>query len=86
MRHSQRQATKGASALTGINVLRLINKPAAAVIASGLNEKPTRKRNVLIFNLGGGTFYVSFLTIEEGIFEVKLTSNDTHQDLRVVRE
>lgn len=77
---SQRQATKDAGAIAGLNVLRIINEPTAAAIAYGLDKKATRKgeQNVLIFDLGGGTFDVSLLTIEEGIFEVKATAGDTH--------
>jgi len=75
---SQRQATKDAGAIAGLNVLRIINEPTAAAIAYGLDRKSTKERNVLIFDLGGGTFDVSLLTIEEGIFEVKATAGDTH--------
>ncbi|XP_020231285.1 heat shock 70 kDa protein [Cajanus cajan] len=77
---SQRQATKDAGAISGLNVLRIINEPTAAAIAYGLDKKASRKgeQNVLIFDLGGGTFDVSLLTIEEGIFEVKATAGDTH--------
>ncbi|PIL29071.1 transporter [Ganoderma sinense ZZ0214-1] len=75
---SQRQATKDAGTITGLNVLRIINEPTAAAIAYGLDKKTTGKRNVLIFNLGGRTFDVSLLTIKEGIFEVKATAGDTH--------
>jgi len=74
---SQRQATKDAGAISGMNVLRIINEPTAAAIAYGLDKKGAEK-NVLIFDLGGGTFDVSLLTIEEGIFEVKATAGDTH--------
>lgn len=74
---SQRQATKDAGAISGLNVLRIINEPTAAAIAYGLDKKG-REKNVLIFDLGGGTFDVSLLTIEEGIFEVKATAGDTH--------
>jgi heat shock 70kDa protein 1/2/6/8 len=74
---SQRQATKDAGAIAGLNVLRIINEPTAAAIAYGLDKKGQEK-NVLIFDLGGGTFDVSLLTIEEGIFEVKATAGDTH--------
>jgi len=74
---SQRQATKDAGAISGLNVLRIINEPTAAAIAYGLDKKGDEK-NVLIFDLGGGTFDVSLLTIEEGIFEVKATAGDTH--------
>jgi len=79
---SQRQATKDAGAIAGLNVLRIINEPTAAAIAYGLDKKDGAtgqgERNVLIFDLGGGTFDVSLLTIEEGIFEVKATAGDTH--------
>lgn len=75
---SQRQATKDAGAIAGLNVLRIINEPTAAAIAYGLDKKGQAERNVLIFDLGGGTFDVSILTIEDGIFEVKSTSGDTH--------
>merc|ERR1712013_10090 len=76
---SQRQPTKDAGVISGINVLRIINGPTAAAIAYGLDKKKgTQESNVLIFDLGGGTFDVSILTIEEGIFEVKSTAGDTH--------
>jgi len=75
---SQRQATKDAGLIAGLNVLRIINEPTAAAIAYGLDKKTTGEKNVLIFDLGGGTFDVSLLTIEEGIFEVKATAGDTH--------
>lgn len=101
---SQRQATKDAGTISGLNVLRIINEPTAAAIAYGLDKKVTSwkkfqqwcatfhaavsnfccslqvgsERNVLIFDLGGGTFDVSILTIEDGIFEVKSTAGDTH--------
>jgi len=75
---SQRQATKDAGLIAGLNVLRIINEPTAAAIAYGLDKRTEGERNVLIFDLGGGTFDVSLLTIEEGIFEVKATSGDTH--------
>ena len=75
---SQRQATKDAGTISGMNVLRIINEPTAAAIAYGLDKKVGVERNVLIFDLGGGTFDVSVLTIEDGIFEVKSTSGDTH--------
>lgn len=75
---SQRQATKDAGTIAGLNVLRIINEPTAAAIAYGLDKKVSGERNVLIFDLGGGTFDVSVLTIEDGIFEVKSTSGDTH--------
>merc|ERR1711981_1066251 len=76
---SQRQATKDAGVISGLNVLRIINEPTAAAIAYGLDKKKgSAECNVLIFDLGGGTFDVSILTIEEGIFEVKSTAGDTH--------
>uniref|UniRef100_A0A3Q3ICN8 Uncharacterized protein n=1 Tax=Monopterus albus TaxID=43700 RepID=A0A3Q3ICN8_MONAL len=75
---SQRQATKDAGVIAGLNVLRIINEPTAAAIAYGLDKGKTGERNVLIFDLGGGTFDVSILTIEDGIFEVKSTAGDTH--------
>ena len=75
---SQRQATKDAGLIAGLDVLRIINEPTAAAIAYGLDKKVEGERNVLIFDLGGGTFDVSLLTIEEGIFEVKATAGDTH--------
>uniref|UniRef100_A0A915JH66 Heat shock protein 70 n=1 Tax=Romanomermis culicivorax TaxID=13658 RepID=A0A915JH66_ROMCU len=75
---SQRQATKDAGTIAGLNVLRIINEPTAAAIAYGLDKKASGERNVLIFDLGGGTFDVSVLTIEDGIFEVKSTAGDTH--------
>ncbi|RLN09316.1 tubulin-folding cofactor C [Panicum miliaceum] len=77
---SQRQATKDAGVISGLNVMRIINEPTAAAIAYRLDKKAsnTGEKNVLIFDLGGGTFDVSLLTIEEGIFEVKATAGDTH--------
>ncbi|MEQ2171685.1 70-kilodalton heat shock protein, partial [Goodea atripinnis] len=75
---SQRQATKDAGVISGLNVLRIINEPTAAAIAYGLDKGKRGERNVLIFDLGGGTFDVSILTIEDGIFEVKATAGDTH--------
>lgn len=74
---SQRQATKDAGVIAGLEVLRIINEPTAAAIAYGL-DKGGSERNVLIFDLGGGTFDVSLLSIEEGVFEVKATAGDTH--------
>ncbi|KAL2501099.1 Adenosinetriphosphatase [Forsythia ovata] len=77
---SQRQATNDAGAIAGLNVMRLINEPTAAAIAYDLDKKTSRtgEKNVSIFDLGGRTFDVSLLTIEEGIFEVKATASDTH--------
>ncbi len=74
----QRQSTKDAGTIAGLNVLRIINEPTAACIAYGLDKKATGERNVLIFDLGGGTSNVSLLTVEEGIFEVKATAGDNH--------
>merc|ERR1711870_63142 len=75
---SQRQATKDAGTISGLNVLRIINEPTAAAIAYGLDKKGSGERNILIYDMGGGTFDVSILTIEDGIFEVKATAGDTH--------
>ncbi|XP_044313123.1 heat shock 70 kDa protein cognate 2 [Drosophila rhopaloa] len=76
---SQRQATKDAGSIAGLNVLRIINEPTAAALAYGLDKNLKGERNVLIFDLGGGTFDVSILTIDEGsLFEVKATAGDTH--------
>merc|ERR1711988_2100214 len=76
---SQRQATKDAGVIAGLNIIRIINEPTAAAIAYGLDKKRDEKEsNVLIFDLGGGTFDVSILSIEGGIFEVKSTAGDTH--------
>jgi len=75
---SQRQATKDAGLIAGLNVMRIINEPTAAAIAYGLDKKDAEEKNVLIFDLGGGTFDVSLLSIEDGIFEVKSTAGDTH--------
>ncbi|XP_038626035.1 LOW QUALITY PROTEIN: heat shock cognate 71 kDa protein-like [Tachyglossus aculeatus] len=75
---SQRQATKDAGTIAGLNVLHIINEPTAAAIAFGLGKKVGAERNVLISDLGGGTFDVSILTIGDGIFEVKSTAGDTH--------
>jgi len=79
---SQRQATKDAGKISGLNVLRIINEPTAAAIAYGLDRKHDgdgeEEQNVLIFDLGGGTFDVSLLSIDDGVFEVKATAGDTH--------
>jgi len=74
---AQRQATKDAGTIAGLNVLRIINEPTAAAIAYGLDKKGG-ERNILVFDLGGGTFDVSLLTIDEGVFEVVATNGDTH--------
>nr|KAG5690346.1 hypothetical protein BaRGS_001268 [Batillaria attramentaria] len=76
---SQRQATKDAGAIAGLNVLRIINEPTAAALAYGLDKSVKGDKNILIFDLGGGTFDVSILSISEGsLFEVKSTAGDTH--------
>ena len=75
---SQRQATKDAGAIAGLNIIRIINEPTAAAIAYGMDNKSTKEKTVLIFDLGGGTFDVSLLSIDDGIFEVKATAGDTH--------
>ena len=75
---AQRQATKDAGVIAGLNVLRIINEPTAAAIAYGLDKGSQKERNVLIFDLGGGTFDVSILSIDNGVFEVKATGGDTH--------
>ncbi|RIB18929.1 heat shock protein 70 family, partial [Gigaspora rosea] len=75
---AKRQATKDAGMIAGLNVLYTINEPTAAAIAYGLDKKASGERNVLIFDLGGGTFDVTLLTIEEGIFEVKATAGDAY--------
>ncbi|KAI4467293.1 heat shock protein 70kda [Holotrichia oblita] len=76
---SQRQATKDAGVIAGLNVMRIINEPTAAALAYGLDKNLKGEKNVLIFDLGGGTFDVSILTIDEGsLFEVRATAGDTH--------
>ena len=75
---SQRQATKDAGLIAGLNVLRIINEPTAAAIAYGLDKKTNGEQNVLIFDCGGGTHDLSVLTLDDGIFEVKATAGDTH--------
>jgi L1 cell adhesion molecule like protein len=75
---AQRQATKDAGRIAGLNVLRIINEPTAAALAYGLDKQKGAEQKVLIFDLGGGTFDVSLLTIDEGVFEVKATAGDTH--------
>lgn len=75
---SQRQATKDAGAIAGLNVLRIINEPTAAAIAYGLDKKSSKERNIMIFDCGGGTHDVSIITVEDAVFEVKATGGDTH--------
>ena len=84
---SQRQATKDAGKIAGLNVLRIINEPTAAALAYGLDKKKEEK--IAVFDLGGGTFDISILEIGEGVFEVKATNGDTHLggedfDLRLI--
>jgi heat shock protein 5 len=74
---AQRQATKDAGTISGLNVLRIINEPTAAAIAYGLDKK-AKEKNILVYDLGGGTFDVSILTIDDGVFEVLATNGDTH--------
>jgi len=74
---AQRQATKDAGTIAGLNVLRIINEPTAAALAYGLDKK-AKEKNILVYDLGGGTFDVSILTIDEGLFEVLATNGDTH--------
>merc|ERR1719238_1089426 len=73
---AQRQATKDAGAIAGMNVQRIINEPTAAAIAYGLDKKT--EQNIIVYDLGGGTFDVSLLTIDNGVFEVVATAGDTH--------
>jgi len=75
---AQRQATKDAGTIAGLNVLRIINEPTAAAIAYGMDNKSSKEKHVLIFDCGGGTHDVTLLSIEDGIFEVKATAGDSH--------
>jgi heat shock protein 1/8 len=75
---AQRQATKDAGNIAGLDVLRIINEPTAAAIAYGLDNVKNGEQTILVFDLGGGTFDVSLLSIDEGVFEVKATAGDTH--------
>jgi heat shock protein 1/8 len=75
---AQRQATKDAAVIAGINVLRIINEPTAAAIAYGMDNKSSKEKHVIIFDCGGGTHDVTLLSIEDGIFEVKATAGDSH--------
>jgi len=75
---NQRRSTKDAAQIAGLEVLRIINEPTAAALAYGLKESNEELRNVLIFDLGGGTFDVSVLALEDGVFEVKATNGNTH--------
>ncbi len=82
---AQRQATKDAGTIAGLTVMRIINEPTAAAIAYGMDKKEGEK-NVLVFDLGGGTFDVSLLTIDNGVFEVVATNGDTHLGKRLGKE
>jgi len=75
---AQRQATKDAGAICGLNVLRIINEPTAAAIAYGLDQNNDKEKNIIIYDVGGGTLDVTLLALDDGIFEVKATSGDTH--------
>jgi len=75
---AQRQATKDAGIIAGLNVMRIINEPTAAAIAYGMDKDKEGEKNILVFDLGGGTFDVSLLTIDSGVFEVVATNGDTH--------
>lgn len=75
---AQRLATKDAGTISGMNVLRMINEPTAAAIAYGLDQGTKKEKNILVFDLGGGTFDVTVLTIDNGVFEVIATNGDTH--------
>ena len=75
---AQRQATKDAGMICGLNVLRIINEPTAAAIAYGLDQKSEQEKHIIIYDVGGGTLDVTLLSLDDGIFEVKATSGDTH--------
>jgi molecular chaperone DnaK (HSP70) len=75
---AQRLATKDAGTIAGLNVVRVINEPTAAAIAYGLGQGMATEKNILVFDLGGGTFDVTVLTIDNGIFEVLASNGDTH--------
>lgn len=75
---SQRQATKDAGLICGLNVLRIINEPTAAALAYGLNNQSDEEKNIIVYDVGGGTLDVTLLSIDDGIFEVKATAGDTH--------
>ena len=75
---AQRQATKDAGEIAGLLVERVLNEPTAAAIAYGMDRRKTTEENILVFDLGGGTFDVTLLAIDDGVFEVKATAGDTH--------
>lgn len=81
-----RQATKDAGVIAGLNVLRIINEPTAAAIAYGLDKISNKEKNIMVFDFGGGTFDVTVLTVEEGLFEVKSTSGDGHLGQKIYKE
>ena len=75
---SQRRSTMDAAQIAGLEVLRIINEPTAAALAYGIKDKSDDLQNILVFDLGGGTFDVSCLTLDDGVFEVKSTNGNTH--------
>jgi heat shock protein 5 len=75
---NQRQATKDAGVIAGLNVLRIVNEPTAAALAYGLDKTSEGERQIIVYDLGGGTFDVSLLSIDQGVFEVLATAGDTH--------
>lgn len=75
---AQRAATKDAGAIAGLNVLRVVNEPTAAALAYGLDKVGDKERQIIVYDLGGGTFDVSILTVDQGVFEVQSTAGDTH--------
>ncbi|CAN0032376.1 unnamed protein product, partial [Hapterophycus canaliculatus] len=76
--NAQRQATEDAAKIAGLTASRIINEPTAAALAYGMDRKSTQEKNILVYDLGGGTFDVSLLTIDDGVFEVLATNGDTH--------
>jgi L1 cell adhesion molecule like protein len=75
---AQRQATKDAGTIAGLNVLRIINEPTSAALAYGLDKQSAGERNIIVFDCGGGTHDVSLLTLDDGVFEVKATAGEAH--------
>lgn len=76
--NAQREATKDAGTIAGLDVIRIINEPTAAAMAYGIGDKSGTEKNIIVFDMGGGTFDVSLLNIDEGVFEVKATGGNTH--------